>query len=54
MNEFGLLAPEFFVTGLGLLVLAAGFFLRVERNHLLAYISVVGLAVVLVFSLRYL
>ena len=54
MNEFGLLAPELFVTGLGLLVLAAGFFLRVERHHLLAYISVVGLAVVLVFSLRFL
>ena len=54
MNNFALLLPEFLVTGLAFLVLTADFFLRSERKHLLAYMAVVGLAGVLVFSLVYL
>ena len=44
MNDFTLLLPEFLVTGLAFLVLTTDFFLRSERKHLLAYMSVLGLA----------
>ena len=54
MNDFTLLLPEFLVTGLAFLVLTADFFLRSERKHLLAYMSVLGLGAVLAFSLVYL
>ena len=51
MNDFTLLLPEFLVTGLAFVVLTADFFLRGERKHLLAYLSVVGLGGVLAFAL---
>ena len=54
MNDFTLLLPEFLVTGLAFLVLTADFFLRGERKHLLAYLSVVGLGGILAFSLVFL
>ena len=54
MNDFTLLLPEFLVTGLAFLVLTVDFFLRSDRKHLLAYISVLGLVGVLAFSLSYL
>ena len=53
-NDFTLLLPEFLVTGLAFLVLTVDFFLRSDRKHLLAYLSVVGLGGVLAFSLSYL
>ena len=53
-NNFVLLLPEFMVTGLAFLVLTADFFLRSDRKHLLAYLSVLGLVGVLAFSLTYL
>ena len=51
MNDFTLLLPEFLVTGLAFGVLTVDFFLRSERKHLLAYLSVLGLAGVLAFAL---
>ena len=54
MNNFTLLLPEIFVTGLAFLVLTADFFLRSNRKHLLAYLSVLGLGGILAFSLIYL
>ena len=54
MNDFTLLLPEFLVTGLAFLILTADFFLRSDRKHLLAYVSVVGLGGVLALSLSYL
>ena len=54
MNNFALLLPEFLVTGLAFLVLTADFFLRSDRKHLLAYLSVLGLGGILAFSLAYL
>ena len=54
MNNFALLLPEFLVAGLAFLVLTVDFFLRSDRKHLLAYLSVVGLGGVLAFSLAYL
>ena len=54
MNDFTLLLPEFLVAGLAFLVLTADFFLRSDRKHLLAYMSVLGLGVILAFSLAYL
>ena len=53
-NNFALMSPEFMVTGLAFLVLTADFFLRSDRKHLLAYLSVAGIGGVLVFSLVYL
>ncbi len=50
-NDFTLLIPEFLVTGLAFVVLTVDFFLRSERKHLLAYLSVLGLGGVLAFSL---
>ena len=50
-NDFTLLLPEFFVTGLAFLVLTADFVLRSERKHLLAYLAVAGLLGVLAFSM---
>ena len=54
MNNFALLLPEFLVAGLAFLVLTADFFLRSDRKHLIAYLSVAGLGGVLAFSLAYL
>ena len=54
MNDFTLLLPEFLVPGLAFLILTADFFLRSDRKHLLAYVSVVGLGGVLALSLSYL
>ena len=54
MNDFTLLLPEFLVTGLAFLILTVDFFLRSDRKHLLAYVSVVGLGGVLALSLSYL
>ena len=54
MNNFALLLPEFLVTGLAFLVLTLDFFLRADRKHLLAYLSVIGLGGILAFSLTYL
>ena len=54
MNNFALLLPEFMVAGLAFLVLTVDFFLRSDRKHLLAYLSVLGLGGVLAFSLAYL
>ena len=54
MNNFTLLLPEFLVTGLAFLVLTVDFFLRSDRKHLLAYLSVVGLGGILALSLAYL
>ena len=54
MNDFTLLLPEFLVTGLAFLILTADFFLRSDRKHLLAYLSVLGLVGVLAFSLAFL
>ena len=54
MNNFLLLLPEFMVTGLAFLILTVDFFLRSDRKHLLAYLSVLGLVGVLAFSLTYL
>ena len=54
MNDFTLLLPEFLVTGLAFLVLTVDFFLRSDRKHLLAYVSVVGLGGILALSLAYL
>lgn len=51
MNDFTLLLPEFMVTGLAFLVLTVDFFLRSDRRHLVAYLAVVGLGGVLIFSL---
>ena len=53
-NDFTLLLPEFLVTGLAFLVLTIDFVLRSDRKHLLAYVSVLGLIGVFVFSLSYL
>ena len=53
-NNFALMSPEFMVTGLAFLVLTADFFLRSDRKHLLAYLSVAGIGGILVFSLVYL
>lgn len=50
-NDFTLLLPEFLVAGLAFLILTADFFLRSQRKHLLAYLSVLGLAGVLAFAL---
>ena len=54
MNNFTLLMPEFLLTGLAFLVLTADFFLRSDRKHLLAYVSVVGLGLLTAFSLAFL
>ena len=54
MNDFTLLLPEFLLTGLAFLVLTVGFFLRSDRKHLLAYVSVVGLGLLTAFSLAFL
>ena len=51
MNDFTLLLPEFLVTGLAFLVLTVDFFLGSDRKHLLAYLSIAGLAGVLAFTL---
>ena len=53
-NDFTLLLPEFLVTGLAFLVLTVDFFLRSDRKHLLAYVSVIGLGGVMAFSLLFL
>ena len=53
MNNFALLLPEFLVTGLAFGVLTADMVLRSGRRHLLAYMAVVGLGVVLAFTLLY-
>ena len=54
MNDFTLLWPEFLLTGLAFLVLMADFFIRSDRKHLLAYVSVVGLGLLTAFSLAFL
>lgn len=53
-NNFTLLLPEFLVTGLAFLILTADLFMRNDRKHMLAYMSVLGLVGVLAFSLVYL
>jgi len=54
MNDYWLLTPEYLVTGLAFLVLTGDFFLRTGRKDLLAYLSVLGLAGILAFTLPYL
>ena len=54
MNNFTLLLPEFLVTGLAFAILTVDFFLRSERKHLMAYLSVLGLVGILAFSLAFL
>ena len=54
MNDFSLLLPEFLVTGLAFVVLTADFFVRNEHKHYLAYLSVIGLAIILAVSLVFL
>ena len=54
MNDYWLLTPEFLVTGLAFLVLTGDFFLRSGRKDLLAYLSIVGLAGILAFTLPFL
>ena len=51
MNDFTLFLPEFMVTGLAFVVLAADFSLPDRRKGLLPYLAAVGLAAILVFSL---
>ena len=51
MNDFTLFLPEFMVTGLAFLVLAADFSLPARRKGLLPYLAAAGLAAILVFSL---
>ena len=54
VNNFTLLLPEFLVTGLAFAILTIDFFLRSERKHLMAYLSVLGLVGILAFSLAFL
>ena len=54
MNDFTLLLPEFLVTGLAFLVLSADLVLRSHRKDLLAYGSVVGLAIIIALTLPFL
>ena len=51
MNDFTLFLPEFMVTGLAFVVLAADFSLPDRRKGLLPYLAAAGLAAILVFSL---
>ena len=51
MNDFTLFLPEFMVTGLAFVVLAADFSLPDRRKGLLPYLAAVGLAAILAFSL---
>ena len=51
MNDFTLFLPEFMVTGLAFVVLAADFSLPERRKGVLPYLAAVGLAAILVFSL---
>ena len=51
MNDFTLFLPEFMVTGLAFVVLAADFSLPARRKGMLPYLAAVGLAAILVFSL---
>lgn len=51
MNDFTLFLPEFMVTGLAFVVLAADFSLPEKRKGVLPYLAAVGLAAILVFSL---
>ena len=51
MNDFTLFLPEFMVTGLAFVVLAADFSLSARRKGMLPYLAAVGLAAILVFSL---
>ncbi len=53
-NNFTLLLPEFLLTGLALLVFTADFILPSARKHLLAYLSLIGLALIFAFSLIFL
>ncbi len=54
MNDFTLLLPEFIITGLAFVVLGADLFLHSEHKRYLPYIAVLGLGVVLAFSLPFL
>ena len=51
MNDFTLFLPEFLVTGLAFLVLAADFTLPANRRNLLPYLAAGGLAAILAFSI---
>ena len=51
MNDFTLFLPEFMVTALAFVVLAADFSLPERRKGVLPYLAAVGLAAILVFSL---
>ena len=51
MNDFTLFLPEFMVTGLAFLVLAADLTLPANRKGILPYIAAAGLAAILAFSL---
>ena len=51
MNDFTLFLPEFMVTGLAFLVLAADLSLPAGKKGLLPYLAAAGLAAILAFSL---
>ena len=51
VNNFALIAPEFLITGLAFLILSIDFFIRSDRQHLLAYIACSGLIGILILSL---
>mgnify|MGYP000073617744 CR=1 FL=1 len=52
--HFELLWPEFLVAGLAFVIFTLDFFLRPERKNILAWVSVIGLAGILAFTIPYL
>ena len=52
--RFELLWPEFLVAGLAFVIFTLDFFLRPERKNILAWVSVIGLAGILAFTIPYL
>lgn len=53
-NDFTLLLPEFLVTALAFLALSADFVTPTDRKHWLGYLSAIGLAIILCFTLWFL
>ena len=52
--QFELLWPEFLVAGLAFVIFTLDFFLRPERKNILAWVSIIGLAGILAFTIPYL
>jgi NADH-quinone oxidoreductase subunit N len=52
--RFELLWPEFLVAGLAFVIFTLDFFLRPERKNILAWVSVIGLAGILAFTIPHL